>query len=80
VPLFTPPATGDGPTKADVLRIGVFEARSKLDAGEAILVDVRTEAIYKGKHIAGAISLPVDQVSRRHAELPSDRLIIFYCN
>jgi hypothetical protein len=79
VPLITPPATVDGPAKADVPRIGVVEAKAKVDAGEAILVDVRTEAAYKGKHIAGAISIPVDQVSRRRAEFPNDKLIIFYC-
>jgi rhodanese-related sulfurtransferase len=62
-----------------VPRIGVAEARARADAGQAILVDVRTEASYKGKHIAGAISMPVDQVSRRHPQLPADKLIIFYC-
>ena len=79
VPLVTPSATVDGPARADVLRIGVVEAKAKMDAGEAILVDVRTEGAYKGQHIAGAISIPVDQVSRRHAQLPDDKLIIFYC-
>ncbi|MGD9315309.1 MAG: rhodanese-like domain-containing protein [Anaerolineae bacterium] len=79
VPLVTPSATVDGPTRTDVPRIGVLEAKAKMDAGEALLVDVRTEGAYKGKHIAGAISIPVDQVSRRHAQLPDDKLIIFYC-
>ena len=69
----------EGPTKADVPRIGVTEARARADAGQAVLVDVRTEASYVGKHIAGAVSMPVDQVSRRHAQLPADKLIIFYC-
>lgn len=49
------------------------------EAGSAILVDVRTEAAYEGQHIAGAISMPVDQVAQRYAELPSDKLVIFYC-
>lgn len=79
VPLVTPAATVDGPTRADVLRIGVVEAKAKSDTGEAILVDVRTEGTYKGKHIAGAISIPVDKVSWRHGQLPDDKLIIFYC-
>jgi rhodanese-related sulfurtransferase len=69
----------DSPTKADVPRIGAAEAKTKIDADEAILVDVRTEAAYTGRHIAGAISMPVDQVPLRHAELPDDKLIIFYC-
>jgi rhodanese-related sulfurtransferase len=57
----------------------VAEAKAKVDAGKASLVDVRTEATYKGRHIAGAISMPVDQVARRYTELPVDRLVIFYC-
>ena len=79
VPLITPSPTVEGPTKADVPRIGVVEAKAMAEAGQAILVDVRTEATYEGRHIAGAISIPVDQVALRHAELPADKLIIFYC-
>jgi len=79
VPLITPSPTVDGPTKADVPRIGVAAAKAKVEAGEAILVDVRTEATYGGSHIPGAISMPADQVARRYAELASEKLIIFYC-
>ena len=81
VPLVTPSPTptGDNPTKADVPRITVQAAQLKAEAGEAILVDVRTRATYDVKHIAGAISMPLDEVARRSAELPTDKLVIFYC-
>ena len=79
VPLITPSPTVDGPTRSDVLRIGVAVAKAKVEAGEAILVDVRTEATYDGSHIPGAISMPADQVAHRYAELASGKLIIFYC-
>lgn len=81
VPLITPSptATGDNPTKADVPRITVQAAQLKAEAGEAVLVDVRTRATYDAKHIAGAISMPFDEVARRSAELPTDKLVIFYC-
>jgi 3-mercaptopyruvate sulfurtransferase SseA len=81
VPLITPSATpGEKvPTKGDVPRIGVAEARAKVDAGEAVFVDVRAEATYQQEHITGAISMPAGDVSRRYAELPADKLIIFYC-
>jgi rhodanese-related sulfurtransferase len=62
-----------------VPRISVAQARQQADAGEAVLVDVRPGAVYEGLHIAGAISMPLDQVSRRYAELPGDKLLIFYC-
>jgi len=81
VPLITPSPTptGDNPTKADVPRITVQAAQLKAEAGEAILVDVRTRATYDVKHIAGSILVPLDEVARRSAELPTDRLVIFYC-
>jgi hypothetical protein len=81
VPLVTPSPTptGDKPTKADVPRITVQAAQLKVEANEAILVDVRTQASYDLKHIAGAISMPLNEVSRRSAELPTDKLVIFYC-
>ncbi len=81
VPLITPSPTptGDTLTKADVPRITVQAAQLKAEAGEAILVDVRTRATYDVKHIAGAISMPLDEVARRFVELPTDKLVIFYC-
>jgi hypothetical protein len=81
VPLITPSPTptGDNPTKADVPRITVQAAQLKAEAGEAILVDVRTQATYDLKHIAGAISMPLDEVGRRSTELSTDKLVIFYC-
>jgi rhodanese-related sulfurtransferase len=62
-----------------VARISVAAAKALADAGEAILVDVRTAATYEQSHIAGAVSLPASEVARRSAELPPDELIIFYC-
>jgi rhodanese-related sulfurtransferase len=62
-----------------VPRIGVAEAKAMAESGTAVLVDVRTEATYEGQHIAGAISMPVDQVAKRYGELPSGKLVIFYC-
>jgi hypothetical protein len=81
VPLITPSPTptGDNPTKADVPRITVQAAQLKAEGGEAILVDVRTRATYDLKHIAGAISMPLDEIGRRSTELPTDKLVIFYC-
>ena len=81
VPLITPSPTptGDNPTKAGIPRITVQAAQLKAEAGEAILVDVRTRATYDVKHIAGSISVPLDEVARRSAELPTNRLVIFYC-
>ncbi len=81
VPLLTPSPTAnaDKPTRADVPRVDVGEAKIRAEAGEAILVDVRTRATYEQQHIAGALSMPSAEVPERYAELPAGKLIIFYC-
>lgn len=81
VPLITPSATptGDQLSRASVRRIGVAEARALVQAGDALLVDVRTPATYEQAHIAGALSLPLDEVAERAPELDGEALIIFYC-
>jgi hypothetical protein len=81
VPLITPSPTptGDRPSRTSVRRIGVMEAKALAEAGDAILVDVRTQATYEQEHIAGALSVPLDEGGERLAELDDDVLIIFYC-
>jgi hypothetical protein len=80
VPLITPSPTPEGgfASRADVPRIGIAEAKEKMEAGEAILVDVRSQAIYEQSHIAGAISMTSSQVAQQYTELPTDKLIVFY--
>ena len=80
VPLITPSATPEGGApQVHVPRISVATAREMADAGEAVLVDVRTKGTFEAAHIAGAISLPSDEIPDRYGELPTDRLIIYYC-
>lgn len=78
----TPPPASSPPAKAkdsDVRRITIVEARAADEAGQALFVDVRDEEGFKRGHIKGARLLPSDQVAKRARELPSDKLIIFYC-
>jgi len=53
--------------------------RARLAAGEVIALDVRPAAEYAQGHIAGALSIPYDQLEARLAELPIDREIVAYC-
>jgi hypothetical protein len=79
VPLITPSATPEGElSRLDVPRIELEVAKQMADAGEAILVDVRSKATFEQAHIAGAISMPSDTVLDRYQELPSNKLVIFY--
>jgi len=70
-------ATTNG--SADVPRITAQELKTKLDAGQAVVFDARPQPDYAKNHIAGAISLPEDQVAARLTELPTDKLAVFYC-
>lgn len=64
---------------ADIPRVEVAEARAKAKAGEALIVDVRSLASYEQGHIAASISVPSADLATRYTELPTDKLIIFYC-
>ena len=66
-------------TAATAPRISVADARKALDAGKAILVDVRGAESYKQEHAKGAISLPTGEIATRLSELPKDKQIITYC-
>jgi len=81
-PLITPSATtqaGTANSAASVPRISLQAAKASLDAGTAILVDVRTAAAYQQSHAVGAISMPSNEVDQRYKELPVDKQIILYC-
>ena len=64
----------------DVPRITPEALNSRLKGGESvIIVDTRSARQFEGGHIAGAISIPLDQVEAHLDELPKDREIVFYC-
>jgi rhodanese-related sulfurtransferase len=50
-------------------------------AGNVVIVDVRSQAKYRGGHIAAAVNIPIesDTFERRIAALEKDRDIVFYC-
>jgi ribonuclease PH len=47
--------------------------------GEVTVLDVRPVEEYVAGHIPGALSLPLDQLEGRLADLPRDREIVAYC-
>ena len=67
-------------TIAEVPRITPQEMKEKLDAGEdLVIVDTRSLESFNHSHIAGAVSLPLDEIGTRHGELPKDTLLVLYC-
>ena len=62
-----------------VRRVTTDEARAMAERGEAVIVDVRAQAQYDQSHIKGSICVPRTEIDKRLAQLPKDKLIIFYC-
>lgn len=46
---------------------------------ETLLLDVRPAVEYASGHLPGAVSIPIDELEARLAELPRDRRIVTYC-
>lgn len=59
--------------------IDVDEARRRLDAGEALLVDVREPDEWRAGHVAGATHIPLGSIASRASALPKDREILLIC-
>src|SRR5438105_1981122 len=60
--------------------IGADELLARLRAGEPlVVVDVRPTAEYQAAHVAGAVSIPLEELEQRLRELPRDREIVAYC-
>jgi rhodanese-related sulfurtransferase/DNA-binding transcriptional ArsR family regulator len=59
--------------------IGFGELASRVRAGDVVVLDVRPRSEYQAGHIAGAISIPHDEVKRRLGELPRNKEIVAYC-
>ena len=55
------------------------ELVKRMARGDVVLVDVRPEEEYAAGHIDGARSIPIKELKKRLAELPSDQEIVAYC-
>lgn len=66
-------AVDDGPT------LSRDELEHSVARGTALLIDVRPAVEYAHGHLAGALSVPLDELTARLAELPRDKRIVAYC-
>jgi rhodanese-related sulfurtransferase len=55
------------------------ELLRRVDSGQATVIDVRPAQEYAAGHIPGAVSIPVEELADRLAELPLDQEIVAYC-
>jgi hypothetical protein len=80
IPTSTPvPAVDVLKDTDEVPRISPEDLKNRLDQGETILVvDARSLEAFETQHIAGAISVPVNQIESHLDEFPHDQEIVFY--
>ena len=55
------------------------ELAQRVRDGDVVVLDVRPEPEYRAGHIAGAVSLPVEEITRRLRTVPQDRQVVAYC-
>jgi rhodanese-related sulfurtransferase len=59
--------------------IGRAELIARLKAGTVTLIDVRPTDEYEAAHIAGAVSVPLDEVTAFAKTVPKGRSVVAYC-
>lgn len=59
--------------------VGPEELLARAEEGEVVVLDVRPAEEYAAGHIPGAISIPVEELADRIAELPDDIEVVAYC-
>jgi len=55
------------------------ELHESVRHGEVVLLDVRPEPEFRAGHIAGALSVPIDELRRRLSEVPAGNHVVAYC-
>jgi hypothetical protein len=63
----------------NVTRVSVENAHMMAMTGDAVIVDVRDKPFYDSSRIRGALSLPLNDLPARYAELPRDKAVLTYC-
>jgi rhodanese-related sulfurtransferase len=59
--------------------VDAAELRKRLADGDVVLLDVRPRSEYEAGHIAGARSVPVEELEALLADLPADAEVVAYC-
>lgn len=60
-------------------QISAADLAARLDAGDVVVVDVRPAAEFAAGHIAGARSIPIDDLAEQLRTVPADVEIVAYC-
>ncbi len=60
-------------------RISAEEADEMINAGGAVVIDVRGDDEYASGHVKGALWIPVDDVIPRFDDIPTEDKLLFIC-
>jgi rhodanese-related sulfurtransferase/DNA-binding HxlR family transcriptional regulator len=60
-------------------QIGRAELAERIAAGDVVVVDVRPAAEHAAGHIAGARSIPIDELAAKVKDLPAGVEVVAYC-
>ncbi|MBI9097129.1 MAG: ArsR family transcriptional regulator [Spirochaetaceae bacterium] len=67
----------DKPSRVSILDMN--EMKKKLGQESALIVDVRPKEEFRTLHLPGAVSIPLNDLEERIAEIPKEKEIITYC-
>ena len=65
--------------RSDPEPVAMKELLSRARSGKIVILDTRPASEFAAGHIAGALSVPVDDLKRRLAELPKTKEFVAYC-
>jgi rhodanese-related sulfurtransferase len=65
--------------RGDAEPVGMSQLLKRLRSGNVIVLDTRLGREYAAGHIAGAISVPLDELKARLGKLPKKREYVAYC-
>lgn len=64
---------------ADTDQLSREQLLERVRSGTAVVIDVRPAEEYASGHIPGAVSVPIDELEARLAELPDQTEVVAYC-
>lgn len=65
--------------RSDPEPIRMRELLERAGSGDVVILDARPASEYQAGHIAGAISVPIDELQDRLRSLPTDKQYVAYC-
>lgn len=69
----------DHAAEATIPRMNVSQLKAAIDAGTAVVIDVRDVNSFMAGHIPGAFHIPLEYIESQTPYLPRGKTIVTYC-